>query len=292
MARGIAEQLERTIRNSGLTRFVALPHTEGCGSSGGISEEIYLRTMAGYLSHSHVSRALVLEHGCEKTHNDAMRDFILEHGLDPQRFGWASIQLDGGLEKVTEKVAAFFKARSAEPRSSDAPISIGLIAAEAPSHEVAGALVRVSSAVLAAGGTVVIPGNSPILDAPACAELSGEPFHNTIGYGESFGTPGLHVMEAPTKHFVETLTGLGATGVDVIIAHVSDQPRQGHPLVPMIQIGAKPLAEVDMVGGSANFVDELLALLPRVIAGDYVPKAAQLGNTDFQMTRGLLGVSL
>jgi altronate dehydratase len=292
VARGIAEQLNRTIHDSGLTRFVALPHTEGCGSSGGISEEIYLRTMAGYLSHPHVSRALVLEHGCEKTHNDAMRDFILEHGLDPQRFGWASIQLDGGLEKVTEKVASFFKARNAEGESSDTPISIGLTAAEATSDEVAGALARVASAVLATGGTVVIPENSPILNTQAFAEVSGEDFRNTIGYGEPFATPGLHVMEALTKHFVETLTGLGATGIDVIIAHVGDQSRQGHPLVPMIQIGARPMPEVDMVVGAANFVEEILTLLPKIVAGDYVPKAAQLGNTDFQITRGLLGVSL
>jgi altronate dehydratase len=292
VARGIADQLNRTIRDSGLTRFVALPHTEGCGSSGGISEEIYLRTMSGYLSHPLVSRALVLEHGCEKTHNDAVRNFISEHGLDPQRFGWASIQLDGGLEKVTEKVAGFFRTQDSEPKLSAAPISIGLAAAEAPSDEVARALTRVASAVLVTGGSVVIPENSPLLRTRAFAELGGEDLRNTIGYGEPFTTPGLHVMEGLTGHFVETLTGLGATGIDVSIAYVGDQPRQGHPLVPMIQLAAKPMAEVDLATESSHLAEEILSLLPAVVAGDYLPKAAQLGNIDFQITRGLLGVSL
>jgi len=45
VARGIAQQLSGAA--AGLDRFVALPHTEGCGVGGGISEQIYLRTMAG-----------------------------------------------------------------------------------------------------------------------------------------------------------------------------------------------------------------------------------------------------
>ena len=54
----------------GISRFVALPHTEGCGVSGGRSEEIYTRTMIGHLTHPTVALGLLLEHGCEKTHND------------------------------------------------------------------------------------------------------------------------------------------------------------------------------------------------------------------------------
>ena len=114
VARGIAQQLNT---GAGLDRFVALPHTEGCGVGGGISEQIYLRTMAGYLVHPLVSHALVLEHGCEKTHNDAMRNHIAEHAIDAEQFGWASIQLDGGLEKVTEKVRMFFRDAGGSPAS-------------------------------------------------------------------------------------------------------------------------------------------------------------------------------
>lgn len=34
---------------SHVSRFVALPHTEGCGVSSGDSEEIFKRTLVGYL---------------------------------------------------------------------------------------------------------------------------------------------------------------------------------------------------------------------------------------------------
>ena len=304
VARGIAQQLNGA--NAGVDRFVALPHTEGCGVSGGTSEQIYLRTMAGYLAHPMVSRALVLEHGCEKTHNDAMRNFISEHALDPEQFGWASIQLDGGLEKVTEKVGAFFggagkglqagslrygrleTCATAEAR----PINVALIASEKLPLTVADAFARIASSVIASGGAVVVPESFP-----EAREVFGpvldEAFKPTIGYGEPAPSAGFHVMETPTRHFVETLTGLGATGVDVIIAYVGGQARQGHPLVPMLQIGAHDgVPDVDLFAGSKDLVEQIMALLPRITTGEFRPVALRTGNTDFQMTRGLLGVSL
>lgn len=283
VARGIAQQLQHTIGGSCLKRFVALPHTEGCGVSGGISEEIYLRTMAGYLAHPLVARALVLEHGCEKTHNDAMRDFVLDQGLDPESFGWASIQLDGGLEKVMDKVAAFFS-HLFQLSVSNSPLSVALTATETPPDNVGEAFAHIAAAIVNGGGSAVIPHNSL---------WSIDSSHPTLSYGEPISAPGLHVMETPTKHFVETLTGLGATGVDVIIAFVGDRSRQGHPLVPMIQIGATAAtADLDLTADNSDLGQQLLALLPRVVSGEHITKANQLGNTDFQMTRGLLGVSL
>src|SRR5206468_3385213 len=58
-----------------ISRFVALAHTEGCGNSGGQPEQMYARTMLGYITHPLVKHCLLLEHGCEKTHND----FMLHH---------------------------------------------------------------------------------------------------------------------------------------------------------------------------------------------------------------------
>ena len=54
----------------GISRFIALPHTEGCGVSGGNAEDIYKRTLIGHLTHPIVALGLFLEHGCEKQHND------------------------------------------------------------------------------------------------------------------------------------------------------------------------------------------------------------------------------
>ena len=92
----------------GISRFVALPHTEGCGVSSGRSEEIYTRTMIGHLTHPTVALGLLLEHGCEKTHNDHVRHEIQKLGISPESYGWASVQLDGGIDAVIEKVQEWF----------------------------------------------------------------------------------------------------------------------------------------------------------------------------------------
>ena len=97
---------ERKIgKEQGISRFVALPHTEGCGVSSGRSEEIYTRTMIGHLTHPTVAIGLLLEHGCEKTHNDHVRHEIQQLGISPERYGWASVQLDGGIDAVIERGA-------------------------------------------------------------------------------------------------------------------------------------------------------------------------------------------
>ncbi|MEC8252339.1 MAG: UxaA family hydrolase, partial [Planctomycetota bacterium] len=86
----------------GLTRFVALAHTEGCGAAN--ADDLYLETMAGHLRHPFTQRAVLLEHGCEKTHNDAVRGWLRERGVATDSFGYASVQLDGGIERVRAKI--------------------------------------------------------------------------------------------------------------------------------------------------------------------------------------------
>ncbi|MCI0745446.1 MAG: UxaA family hydrolase, partial [Verrucomicrobia subdivision 3 bacterium] len=293
VARGIARQLNATAEKAsgGVTRFVALPHTEGCGVSGGISEQLYLRTMAGYLAHPLVARALVLEHGCEKTHNDAMRDFIAQRGIDPQRFGWASIQLDGGFEKVTGKIASFFQLK-AELSHPPQPLTIALTASEAVPDLIAEAFAQAAAAIVESGGSVVVPQNcAALLEAPAFKDMFTGGTGASVAYGEAVRVPGFHIMEAPTEHWIETLTGLGGTGAEIIVAYVQ-QALQGHPLVPTIQLGPEGAPDIDAAATGEGLADRMLELVRGVARGGYVPRNLILDNTDFQITRGLLGVSL
>ena len=55
-------------RAAGGVRFVALPHTEGCGVS---DERIGAATLLGYLCSPLIGHALLLEHGCEKVTSHA-----------------------------------------------------------------------------------------------------------------------------------------------------------------------------------------------------------------------------
>ena len=313
IAQMIADKLNHApaTRANGITRYVALAHTEGCGNSAGDAEQLFLRTMVGYLRHPSVKRGLMLEHGCEKTHNDALRNFLVEQAVDPDSFGFASVQLDGGIEKVTEKVVAWFNATAAESAPANQEtgwksLRLGLTAVGSLPDAVAKACAQLVRAIVHAGGRVVIPENAALLKSSIFrAELSvSSAFAPTITYGQIPAKPGLHLMQTPTDHSVETFTGLGATGVTVMLALVAGPPLQAHPLVPLIQVAstsAGPSAtanrdDFDLVldpGTEASAVlAELLRLVAAVASREYTPKLFAEGNVDFQMTRGLLGVSL
>lgn len=291
-----------------LSRFVALAHTEGCGNSAGPSEQLYARTMVGYITHPLVKHCLLLEHGCEKTHNDFMRHQMEEMGVDPSRLGFASIQLDGGIEKVTKKVEAWF----ADQLSAVQPAEMGTVGLEAlrigivsdgPVAEAAGEqLAMLTKMIVGAGGMVVVPENSGLLSTLSYREnvLTTSTVSPSLAYGEHARQTGFHIMETPTEHWVETITGLAATGVELIVSLVNRQPMQTHPFVPMLQVASEPAMQESFAqdldlflhGESHAWTCQILERCKQTMEHDYTPRLFQQGNVDFQFTRGFLGVSL
>ena len=290
-----------------ISRFVALPHTEGCGVSGGRSEEIYTRTMIGHLTHPTVALGLLLEHGCEKTHNDHVRHEIQKLGISPERYGWASVQLDGGIDAVIEKVQEWFSDTLADKppvpvvNAGLEHLRIAITSTGKAPEEVSQSLTQLTHSVTAGGGTVVVPANAEWLLAIS-GQQSGvllADAHGTItptlAYGQRVEKAGFHIMETPTDQQTETLTGLGATGVDLALAHIVGAPLQSHVMVPLVQVStdagtqANYGADLDL---TSTDVDELLALIVEVVSRQYIPKLHGKGNTDFQLTRGLLGISM
>ena len=305
IARLIANRLNATFTgHRGVSRFVALPHTEGCGVSSGSSEAMYARTTLGYLTHPLVRFGLLLEHGCEKTHNDYMANQLARHGVDRQRFGWASVQMDGGIEQVSDKVEAWFGevlGELSDPEWADAGVGalrLGLLDSGAVPDAAAERLAHLTTAIVAAGGTVALPSNAYVLSSAAYLDnlQTSSRIEASLAYGQT-ATPGLHVMETPTHHWVETLTGLGATGVEIMLAHVSGPPLQAHPMIPLLQMasGAETSWSADMdlmLDGDAPWTETILPLVLSVASRSYVPKLYDQGNTDFQVSRGLLGISM
>ena len=312
-----AARLNRRFTSGGeaatpLKRFVALAHTEGCGFSGGHTGDLYVRTVLGYLQHPLAAETLLLEHGCEKTHNDYFRNELEENGLDLDQYGWASIQLDGGIDAVLEKVDAWFEQRLAAagtPEQTMADVSalrIGLLSAGEPPAAVSQQFGRLAAAIAAGGGTVILPENTSLLSSKAFLEesIGDGPHLPTLAYGQSLADAsersGLHVMETPTEHWAETLTGLGGAGVELILAYVGSHPVEGHPLVPVLQVTTPDCTAMqyaqDMDAVLEDEADSwpqfLAGLLTRTLEGNYQPRAMRAGNIEFQFTRGLLGVSL
>ncbi len=303
-----ARRLNRALdegRLGGVSRYVALAHTEGCGASSGASEALYARTLLGYLRHPLVARCLLLEHGCEKTHNDYVRHELTTQGVDLSPYGWASVQLDGGIAPVLDKIEAWFaRASAGENRSRTSTgwgaLRLGLLS-DGPSDRprdrpidatAASALATVARLVAGQGGTVVLPEGDALLAALEVVDHAP-----TLDYGQRTITSGLHVMHAPTAHAVETLTGLGATGVELVLALVSERAVPAHPLVPVLQVAAGSavdVADVDLslAGSVDEQVAQLTALVARAVAGEAQPRGLAQGNVDFQITRGAVGISL
>ncbi|MFN8511234.1 MAG: UxaA family hydrolase [Chloroflexia bacterium] len=248
IAQRIANHLNaRKVGRDKIARFVALPHTEGCGVSSGNSEELYARTLIGHLLHPLVGPALLLEHGCEKTHNDYIRHELEREGVDLSRFGWASIQLDGGIEAVVEKTSDWFAATiaaSAPTREETVGLGalrVGLASLGAVSPDLAASMSRLARLIVGAGGTVVIPENASLISS---ADFLGATVDQpnvapSIDYGERPAASGLNVMATPTDHWVETLTGLGATGVKLVLVHVGERPVQAHRMIPVLQAASR-----------------------------------------------------
>lgn len=281
-------------KEQGISRFVALAHTEGCGVSSGRSEEIYTRTMIGHLTHPSVALGLLLEHGCEKTHNDHVRHEIQQLGISPESYGWASVQLDGGIDAVIDKVQNWFADELADKPSVpivDAGLEHLCIAVTSIGEAtalVSQALMQLITTIAAADGTVVVPSNATFLTE----SLASAP---TLAYGQRVEKNGFHIMETPTDQPTETLTGLGSTGVGLALAHIVGAPLQSHVMVPLIQVTTDSETH-DQYGSDLDLtnvdVDEMLALIVEVASRRYTPKLHGKGNIDFQLTRGLLGVSM
>ncbi len=292
----------------GVNRFVALAHTEGCGSAN--ADHLYLQTLLGHVEHPSVRRAMLLEHGCERTHNDAVRHYLNSRGIDSNHLGFASVQLDGGLEKVRHKVGEWFAVELGEDSELTTEtvgaeaLRLGLTTVGPVPARVSLALAGIVRGLVATGATVVIAENASMLadNAFTDALFEGGKWSTSLAYGQPPATAGCHVMEAPTENTAEVLTGLGGTGVEIMLAHITRAPLQSHPMIPLLQVSSDAdicerfAADLDLGLSSdasiGSLQESLVSRIGETASRNYVPKLYGQGHHQFQLTRGLLGLSL
>jgi altronate dehydratase len=291
----------------GISRFVALTHTEACGSSGESLFKLLHRSYVGYVTHPNVAAAVLLEHGCEKITNDVMRHELESAGVSAARFGWASVQLDGGIAKVLDKIEAWFEERLATApvpsrmTTNLGALALGMMTTSNVSDSTAKALAAIACEIVDSGGSVLITENDSLLANPSfVARLLGRTApHATLAYGQPLQHRGLHIVDSETDHWVENLTGLGACGAHLALAVVDQHARQGHPMLPIIQV-AEATASNEIAADDIDFFlsgnsghDEVILrkLLVEVAERARTPSANAQGFVDFQFSRGLLGVT-
>ncbi len=309
IARIAAERLnaKQAGRAAGLSRFVALAHTEGCGFGGETMYQLLQRTYRGYLLHPNVAAALLLEHGCEKVPNDIMRHQLDLAGMPLANYGWASVQLDGGMEKAIGNIERWFADKlatlpPAAPALADlGALTLGLLTAAPVSPATAAALAALTRTIVSLGGSVLLPESDSLLvdEGFRRAVLGPTAPHATLVYGQPFTRPGLHLVASETDHWVENVTGFGGNGAHLALTVVHGHAQPGHPLLPVIQVaepsqrGVIPADDLDafLRGDAAADAALLVRLLVAVAQREQPTAAATQGLIDFQLTRGLLGLT-
>lgn len=310
IAQMAATRLNQRLGNlGGMHRYLALPHTEGCCVSQN-AERLYPRTVLSCVTHPSVARCLLLEHGCEVTHNDYMREEFAKAGLDPAHFGWASIQMDGGIDKVLDRIESWFRASLENSPLTPAgtghlrDLRLALVGTDPAPAPVAGALARMIRLIVTAGGTVIVPETSPLLQSPAFLEpldLDPNTARPTLAYAQplSAGAAGFHIMAMPTAQWTETLVGLSGGGVQLIAAFVTQRALSGIPLVPVLQFSAPSPGQpvlttgIDLLldGPASDWPAQLLTQIAQTLTTQF-PAVRRLENETFQITRGELAVTL
>eukprot|EP00746_Dinoflagellata_sp_MGD_P011393 gnl/MRDRNA2_/MRDRNA2_123868_c0_seq1.p1 gnl/MRDRNA2_/MRDRNA2_123868_c0~~gnl/MRDRNA2_/MRDRNA2_123868_c0_seq1.p1 ORF type:complete len:1033 (-),score=192.30 gnl/MRDRNA2_/MRDRNA2_123868_c0_seq1:45-3143(-) len=263
VARSMADKLNNEKAAGEKIRVLALPHTEGCGCSSGAEQDgIFMRTMIGHLLHPSVAHALLLEHGCEKTHNAYFREAMGRYGVDIDELGlgWLSIQLDGGISKVTRMAAEFLQGQPAFADDvEELPLSclrVGLMAADIVPAPVAEAFAELAAVLCSVGenpagqtnreGCVVLPSNSSLLKSPCFMTLLLAPPSNDK----------TSAWPVPTLDFAEScIWGMPTEGGTGGNPQEARRPRRG---LQVMRCPGKPSLPEVAAGMAASGVDLMI----------------------------------
>ena len=298
VARMLTERLNQITPELSISKAVSLSHTEGCGAVRGPSQDLLVNTLIGYMTHPMVKSCVMLEHGCENIHHQYLRRELLRRNISPEQFGWVSIQLDGGIEKAAKKTEEWFKILSPE-FVNKRPFSVGILTCGALPTDVAQTLAELTRILVGSQVTVITPPDGHYGSSSNYFEALGVSQGSTasLRYGEQATKPGFHVMEVPSDHWVEIITGLGAAGAEALLAYVEEGGLQGHPFVPLILFSTPSDHEkqgVDLVltEPQSAWSEKLLAIIELTLTGQYIPYTLRTGNTDSQIPRGPWGFSV
>lgn len=320
-----ATSVKSTILGTSFDRFVALPHTEGCGSTGSMFQEI----LGGTIRNPIVRYCVLLEHGCEKNHNDAMEKHIRSLGLSVESFGFCSIQRGGGVAAAVRRVTDLFEAYvtsfsaakvpRARIKTSACNIGCGLLVATESGERLdktTAESFRLFARAVARdwNGKVVVPKTSVLFRHASFLDDSFETDSlcaHVVGKDRTGG--GIVVLEDGSDARMtasEVLSLLAACDSVQILVCYCPFAISGHPLLPTVVVrsasDASSPGDADFVlevpkSSDRNRVDLTVAsrnakglcdMLCGVASSRVAPKANRFGNVFFQLPRGRGGVSV
>ena len=263
----------------------------------------------GYLCHPLIKNSLVLEHGCENLHLGFMRKVLIEENIDPSVYGWASIQKDGGIESVILKIEDWFSGIQVENLHSNDTLnvsenmySVAILGDSYVDAEIAHGFATLCQTMSEAGISVILPTFTSLLQSKTFltelfADASIAPNIDAANIPKA---PGVHIMETYSDHFVENMTVLGASGVQLFLTYADSVLPQGHPFIPMLRICASAsdtssrhtqVFDVNALS-SLLWTEEVVDTIRDIQAGNFKRQAMLKEYVDFQIPRGPSAVSM
>ncbi|ADE53742.1 UxaA family hydrolase [Coraliomargarita akajimensis] len=305
-AQQAADRLNQSewVKSGRVTRFAVLANTEGCGVTTGAE---VLNFILSYATHRQVEACLFLSLGCEMVSpgfiKSAMRGEDIgfpeitaaakKSNLDPDKFGWLTIQDAGGTEHTLTAASEWFdqalsKAPSCEAAEGNAAnLRVGLLTSGFVSDVAQDSIAEYARQIISAGGSVVIPQASTLLHSDKL--FAQFPIEPSLVFAQAIDEPGLHVMESVTDNRLEQVTGLGAA-VDVIINFSETRPITAHTLTPTLNVTASQVrGDFDLqlkAGDEAEWSQQIADISSAVLSGVYEPRQNTQGHTGNQIPRG------
>src|SRR5690606_9791993 len=90
--------------------------------------------------------------------------------------------------------------------------------------------------IVKAGGTVLVSEQDALLKTDFVERLGiTDKIYPSLAYAQQITEGGFHIMAMPTRDWGEILTGLGASGIELIVS-MSEKPISGHPMIPVLQV--------------------------------------------------------
>ncbi|MDA8205885.1 MAG: UxaA family hydrolase [Thermaerobacter sp.] len=202
----------------GIPHAVTVEHPVGCAQIGADREQT-LRVLVGIGSHPNVRGCAVLGLGCEGVPAAEVRDGIL---LCARAAEVVTIQSCGGTEKAAMCAGQLLKEWGRSLSSRDEVSLSRLMLGIGPIEGLGAAGREIVEAFLERGGSVLgvsAPGSSG------------------FAYGERFVGAGQRTVMQGGSGPSETITGLVASGSQIILAQADGQNLGGHPIAPVVRLG-------------------------------------------------------
>lgn len=285
-----------------ITRFAHLETTEGCGVVN--NDFFHKNILTGILRSPLIKYSVLLEHGCEKNHNDSMRQTLRsKFKTIPSNIGFESVQMGGGVRSAFSNVMRKCRILSENTfrTKTENKLRIGLVVdtrSVMSQIDIDSLQVFCRAVIDKWTGTIVSPSVSCLNCFQNTFKMRSVSLGDTIS--EDAGMVLLRGLTDCSMTLSETIGCVASSGVHVLVVMCSKSSNivQAHPLIPTLLvslfISSSHSHDVDLRLGHDVLENarSMCDIVASVVSSKLSPHMNRIGNVHFQFSRGRTGVSV